>query len=692
VLGREHEIAAVRDYLLIASVRLLTLTGPPGIGKTRLAVQVAASLISHFPDGVFFVGLAPISDPALVAATVAQTVGVREDGSPPVEDGLRQYLRGRTVLLVLDNFEQVVGAASLVTGLLAACPGVKALVTSRAPLHVRGERQWPVPPLAVPGPTLSEQELADPARLGRYAGVALFVRRARASQPAFALTPANATQVAAICTRLDGLPLALELAAARIRLLTPEAILQRLEGRLNLLVSGPRDLPVRQQTLRAAIAWSYDLLAPDEQALFRRLAVFVGGCTLEAAEQVANVPTPHPPPPTPILDGLSSLLDKSLLGQVETTGESRFIMLETIREYAREQLAAREETAALRHRHGAYYFALATAADPHLRGAHQEHWLDRLDRDHDNLRAALDWAHEQDEVGALLNAVAVLWRFWWVRGHHSDWASWMEVALAARGRGDPPVWARIVHGAGILADARGDYARAEAFYRESLALRRELDDLAGAALMLNNLGHLALMQGRPGEAIPLLEESLALSRAAGDTWGSSFSLKNLGRARLEAGDYREAQTLYEESLAVAQVAHDNWSAAISLQSLGEVALRQGDYRQAHRLYHQSLALERELESKAGIAGCLVGLAEVARALAQPERAARLYGATEAAWEAMGNRLSPTDQAGYDQNVAALRATLDPTTFADAWAAGRLLTLEQAARYATEDDVEPTENL
>ncbi|MDQ5851887.1 MAG: adenylate/guanylate cyclase domain-containing protein, partial [Chloroflexota bacterium] len=480
-IGREREVAAVRQRLLHPDIRLITLTGPGGIGKTRLGLRVAAQVLNDFPDGVYFVALAPISDPMLVSVTVAQTLGVKETSGESLLDSLKAYLREKQLLLLLDNFEQVVVAAPLITELLAAAPGLKVLVTSRASLHLQGEREFPVPPLALPDP----KHLPTLDTLSQYEAVELFIQRAQAVNPDFQVTNTTAPAVAEICVRLDGLPLAIELAAARSKLLSPQALLQRLQHRLQVLTGGARDLPARQQTLRSTIDWSFSLLEAGEQTLFARLGVFVGGFSVEAAETVCHesgigdqwsgvrgqesgdegrsaspsqIPTPDSRLPIPVLDGLQSLLDKSLLHQVPgASGEPRFRMLEIIREYALERLAARGEVEATERTHATYYLTLAEAAAPELQGSRQGAWLEQLEMEHDNLRAALRWSLNRGEVEVGLRLGAALWRLWHMRGYVSEGREWLEklLPLSEHSRVSPSVRAQALNAAGVLAQQQG---------------------------------------------------------------------------------------------------------------------------------------------------------------------------------------------------------------------------------------------
>lgn len=624
-IGREREIAAITQRLGDPGVRLLTLTGPGGTGKTRLALRVASDLIAQYPDGVWFVPLAQIGAPARVASVIAETLGIRETPGEPIADSLRAFLRTRRMLLLLDNVEHVVEAAPLIAEILAAAPDVRILATSRAPLRIAGEHEAPVEPLGLPardtGLRLDEALAAE--------AVQLFVDRAQAVRPDFRLTAENAQTVVAICRRLDGLPLAIELAAARVRLLPPEAILARLDSRLTLLTGGGRDRPERQQTLRAAIAWSHDLLDESERALFRRLAVFAGGWTLEAAEAVVNAVAE---PDLPVIDCLGALLDNSLIrqadgGHVCATPDPRFAMLQTIREFAREQLDASGEREAIPAAHAAYYGAMADEAAPHLTGPAAATWLDRLETEHDNLRTALAWWRTTADAARAAALAGALWRFWWLRGHIDEGRAELEAALALPHADDPAARlsrAAALDGAGVLAETQGDYERARALHDLALALSRELDDHVGIARATGNLGVVAFDRGDRATAEQLLAESLALAREVGDDHLIATALNDLGRVAFDRGDHERAEALYRESLVIRRRAGSPSEIARVLNNLGGVAHDMDDFARAASLFAESLELYRELDDPWGAAGALTNLALATRGRGDAAAAVALF--------------------------------------------------------------------
>jgi predicted ATPase/DNA-binding CsgD family transcriptional regulator len=670
-IGRERVLADVEQ--LLDRARLLTLTGPGGTGKTRLSLQVAAASIDRFEDGAFFVGLAPISDPDLVIPTVAQTFGVHELGGRPPLESLKDYLRDKRLLLVLDNFEQVLDAAPRVVDLLAACPALKVLVTSRVVLRVSGEREYAVPPLGLPDPAHQPPGAYSAATGGESESVRLFVERAQAVRAEFALDGENVAAVAEICRRLDGLPLAIELAAARVRFLSPQAILARLEHRLDLLTGGPRDLPARQQTLRSTIAWSYDLLDESEQALFRRLSVFVGGGTLEAAEAVCG---------GDVLDGVESLVAKSLLRPSEAAeGEPRFGMLETIREFGLERLAEVRELAGVRRRHAEYFLDLVERAVPRLRGPEQIAWLDRLETEHDNFRAALEWSlgEDGDTELALRLSGALAW-FWESRSYVTEGRRWLTRALAgASGRSAARM--KALHGAGFLAHAQREAATARALLEESLAIARELDDRWTVGWVLYVLGRVAYFEGDAATARALAEQSLVLAREVGDPWLIAYGPHLLGLAAHIRGDYPSARAFYEESLAIRREIGFRQGIAILTNLLAMVAFREGDYARARALQRESLPIYQALGARYILSAALATSGALAAAQGQPERAVRLAGATAAVSENVHVLPIPLAEALLEEGLAVARRALSEAAFAAAWADGRAMSLDEAVAEA-----------
>ncbi len=632
LIGREQEVAAVCTLLHRPEVRLVTLTGTGGVGKTRLGLQVAADLLDDFADGVYFVPLAPISNSDLVVPSIAQTLGIKEAGERSLLDLLQAYVQDKHLLLLLDNFEQVVTAAPWLADLLAVCPHLKILVTSRAVLHIRAEHEFPVPPLALPDLT----HLPESEALSQYAAVALFLQCAKTARPNFQVTPANTRTIAEICIRLDGLPLAIELAGARIKLLPPQALLTRLEHRLQVLTSGARDAPVRQQTLRNTLAWSYDLLNAEEQRLFRRLSVFARGCPLEAVE---GLYTALGEMPTYVLDGVASLIDKSLLRQIEQEGEEpRLLMLATIREYGLEALASGGEMESTRRAHAAYYLALVEEAELELGGPQQAVWLEQLEREHDNLRAALQWSLEQagDEEAGQRREIALrlggaLQLFWWAHGHRSEGRTFLEGALTASEGAEASVRAKALFAAANLAFVQSDYERAEAA-QESLALYRELEDQPGIGLSLRLLGQFAWVRGDLAGARSLLEEALALFKEIDDKNQAAWSLHILGLLASSQGEYARACILFEESLALFKELEDKNGIAHTLSQLARALFdSQGDQTRVRSLLEECLVLSREVGFKEGIAesyslsGQLaLGQGDLATAHAQVEESVVLY--------------------------------------------------------------------
>ncbi len=623
-VGRSWERREIAE--MMADTRLLTLTGPGGCGKTRLALEVAAALVGSYPDGVWHVELAALRDATLLAGVVAVTLGVREQTEHPVGDTLRDFLRPRETLLVLDNCEHLIaGCAALATDLLHACPGLRLLATSREALRIAGETVWRVPGLAVPPADVG----LEPTNLLRFEAVQLFRARARASQSGFALTTGNASAVMQICQRLDGLPLAIELAAARLATLSVHAVAARLDDCFGLLTGGSRTALPRQQTLRATMEWSYGLLNAGEQRLLRRLSVCAGGCTAAAVAVVCVTEGTPAETPSDLLDGLVA---KSLLGLEDVDGAGRYRLLETVRQYGWERLEEAGEAAAARRRHAAYYLTLAEEAEPALTGPDQGRWLQRLDREYDNLRAALRRSRDGGEHEIGLRLAAALWRFWHVRGRQSEGRQWLEDLLTVSGGGDAgsvsavptPARARALYGASVLAAEQGDYRRAEALSTESVSLCERFGDTLGRARALNLRATVTRYQGDHARATALYEESLALFRALGQEQATAVALNNLGAMAVDQGDYARAAALNEESLAIKRTLGDVRGIARSLLNLGEVARYQGDHDRARRLFEESLALSRELEDGSGIALALNNLGDVARARGDGERATTLY--------------------------------------------------------------------
>ena len=541
LVGREREISEVCGRMREPGIRLLTLTGPGGTGKTRLGLQAAADLLDEHRDGVFFVGLADINDTALVPTAMAGALGVVESAELPLEDVLKEYLGRRELLLVLDNFEQVLDAVPLVGKLLSACPKLKVLATSRATLRLNGEQEYPVPPLTLPDPG----RLPPVEMLERYEAVRLFAERARAVKPGFVLD-GDAPAVAEICARLDGLPLAIELAAARTRLLPPKAMLKRLGDRLKFLTGGARDLPGRQQTLRGAIDWSHDLLDEEDRHLFRRMSVFSGGRTLEAMEAICDAEGD-----LDVLAAVESLLEKSLLRQEEgPEDEPRFVMLETIHEYAREKLEDSGEAVQTRRLHAEYFLALAEEAEPEFVGPDQIAWMDRIEAEHDNMRAALSWCMERREEWALRLAGA-LEVFWIARCHFSEGRRWSEEALT-KVEEVSPARAKVLQGSGFMAFKEGDYEKARQSLEQSLALCRQSGDMKGEARSLCFLGEMATDLHDLKRASGLLAQSASISRRLGDEPDLAYTMNNLGALALYRGDLVEANTTLEEAMVLAR--------------------------------------------------------------------------------------------------------------------------------------------
>jgi predicted ATPase len=703
-VGREKEVAAAKELLLRPDVRMVTVTGPGGIGKTRLAVQVATGLAERFPAGIYFVPLAPLSDPSLIASVIVQTLGLREGGTQSPLEVLRQNLQDflrAPMLLILDNFEHLVRAAPTAADLLAISSHLKIMVTSREALHVYGEHEFPVPPLTLP----DVRSISSVGALSQYPAVALFVQRAVAVKPDFDLTRENAPAVIEICARLDGLPLAIELAAARVKVLSPSSLLARLASRLQLLTGGSRDLPQRQQTLRAAIDWSYDLLTAPEQKLFRRLSVFVGGCSLESAEAACDAKGDLD---IDLLDGIASMVDKSLVQQIDrAAGELRFVMLETIREYGLERLAASGEETQTRRAHAAYCLVLA---EEEPTGKSGEEWLEQFGFEHGNFRAALEWLIETGDAQWGLRLGAALFRFWEMREHFAEGRDSLGKLLKLPGAAVPnKVRARALFAGGALASGQGDYASADALIGESLEIARQSGDKQGAAVFLNALAIIALDRGDLSVARSLFEESLVLWRELGDQKSIARSLSNLanivklqgdnagaGSLYVEAlsifrrigdwtgvawsmnyqadvardqGDSAAARTTYEQSLAIFRELDERWGIAGTLADLGRLASEQENYPRANSMYRESMKLFQELGHQRGIARLLEHFACSAAAQLESERSLRLAGAAAALRKNIGAPLTPAEGGKLEASLHSARQTLTNTVADAAWLEG-----------------------
>jgi predicted ATPase/class 3 adenylate cyclase len=734
LVGRENEVAEVVALLRREGARLVTLAGTGGTGKTRLSLQVAAEMLDQLSDGVWFVELSALTDHNLVLPTIAGVLGVKETSGQPLIETLKGYLKEKEVLLVLDNFEQVVDAALHITQLLAACPKLKILVTSRVPLRLRGEKEYPVPPLLLPDHRPGH--LPPLERLTQYDSVRLFIERASDIKTDFKVTNESAPAVAEICVRVDGLPLAIELAAARVRLFTPEALLSRLSSRLNVLTGGARDLPARQQTLRGAIDWSYDLLDDGEKQLFRRLAVFIGGSTPEAIEAVCNADRDLQ---IDVLEGVESLVTKSLLRQdAGSNGEPRFMMLETIHEYAREKVEEIGETEGLRREHALYFMKLCEEADIQFRGANLPEWLDKIQSEQDNIRALLQWALEAEngDLETGMRTAGSLSRFWGKRGNWQEGRNWLtRLLMSDSGMSSDMQFSAIssmqqsrtigrAKALGAAASFQGERELALSLATDALTLARELDFKQGIADGLHGLGYYLHIAGNLEECLPFYRESLDISRQLHDYQGMTNNLARLGDVAAEREDYVSAKALYEEALSLNRRVGNKSGISACLSGLGEMARLQGDHESAEGYYEQALGIGREIRSRNTILDLVgnlghvrlhrgdvqaaydlfseglrlaeqqgawdyvdnyfIGMAGVQAYRQQPRTAATLFGVVDQLKEAAGIPIQPADRQEYEHYLAVASVQLDPNTWNTLWMEGRAMSMEQALAYALED--------
>lgn len=672
-VGRVREIEGVRR--LLETTRLVTLTGPGGSGKTRLSLRVATAVADRFPDGVHFVELASITDATIVPSVIASSLGIREEGPRPILETLRAELRERTALLVLDNFEQVIAAAPLISSLLAAAPRLRILVTSRGALRLQGEQEFPVPPLELPDPA----RLPSPAELSGFEAIALFANRARAVDPGFTVTQDNARAVAEICARLDGLPLAIELAASRVRLMSPQAMLRRFERTLPLLAGGSRDLPARQRTLRDAITWSYDLLSKEVAALFRRLSVFAGGFSLDAAQTICH---PEGELELDALEGLEALLDNAMVRRrTAMPDEARFDMLQTIREFGLERLQEDEEAPAIARRHAAYFLALAERAEPQLRAPDSERYLDGLELEHDNLRTALTWAITQDEGEVALRLVAAVWRFWHLRGHLTAGRRWADDALALPSASLRTAdRARALWAAGGLAYWQTDPPTVRATTEEALTIARELEDREIIAEATYHAAFWHPFESDFGATAEILGEALAMFEKVGNRRGVADSLFALSVMDRLAGGITSARTKAEEALRIHRELGDMFGMTGSLFALGRVAAEIGDLDTARSLFLESLELSKRMGDRTSIAIALDNLADLGIKRGHYLTAIRIVGASAALKDAVGGEAPPAMLHLPDPRAAAIHY-LTEQEIHEAWEEGRVMTLEQALAYA-----------
>jgi len=675
LVGRERNLEEVKTLLAQPEVKLLTLTGTGGVGKTRLAIRAARDAGYLFPDGVVFFALAPLADPGLVVPTVARSLGVREAEGQTSREALHAYLKDERLLLVLDNFEHLLEAAPEVPALIESCPNLTVLLTSRAPLRVRGEQEYSVPPLELPASTRDpgvEEVHSSPS-------AKLFVERARAVSSTFSLTETNAAAVASICWRLGGIPLALELAAAKAKLLDPKMLLSRLDRALS--TSGGRDLPDRQRTMRATLDWSHDLLSEPERELFRRLSVFAGGFTLEAAEAVGTAASAGA---EQVFDHLGTLVEQSLIvvQPPKASGETRYGMLEPVRQYALEKLEKSGEGGTVSRSHAAYFLALAQRAYPEVLGERQVEWLERLDQEYGNLRAAMSWALDADDGATVVRMGWTLWYFWWARSYHREGRRWMEEVLK---RPLPPALrGRALVVAGTLAWGHSDHERCRRYSEEGLEASRQAGDELAEAWARVGLGLSAMSVSDVEAATSHLQEALRSFRQLNEGYGVAHVTTFLGMVARMRGDEGQATPMFEEGLAAARRIGDRSSTYIALYNLAQAALSRGNYDGAEPLFEEGVTLSEQMGDRANVAYCLEGLAVVANARGEAERSGHLIGAAEGLHEAVGVPVYlyyEPYHSMYERTVATVRSWLGGEAFEEARERGHELTFEQAVGYA-----------
>lgn len=677
IIGREKEIEEVSRLLLQDDVCLLTMTGIGGTGKTRLSRAVAERMLLNFDDGVFFVEMAAVTQPEVVASTIAQPLGIKEESGKPVLELLKTHLREKKMLIVIDNFEQVVPAAPQIAELLAATERLKILVTSREILHVTPEVEFSVPPLNIPQPDdkLSFEELKE------NEAIQLFADRARTAKATFLPTPENITDISAICSRLDGLPLAIELAAARAKILTPSAILSKLENRLNLLTGGARDMPERQQTMRGAVAWSYDLLSDLEKEIFLKVSVFSGGFRLESAEFVCGSSAG-----LEVLDTVTSLIDKSLLVQKELPGgESRFRMLEVVRDFASEMLETNGEANAARRRHAEFYVSFGETAEPLLQTGQSAVWLERLEEEHDNIRGAMRWSLANEPSMAIRLAVATR-NFWLVHGHLTEGFGWLKAATETGFDPPPALRFKLLNGLGLAARFRGDYETARKAYVDGLAAGREANDKQGIALSNRGLGLVAMQRNDLDSARRHFDEGLSISRELGDKFGIAISLSFLGDLARTEGRNVDARPQFEEAVELFRTLENKTALGDALNNLGAAAFGTGDAHAAKGYFTEALNIGKDLANRITISCSLDGFAALAVEKGELERSAQLAGAAENLRDAIGYKIEPAERRFRDAYLSTLKNQLGKSLFDKRYAEGRNLSINDSVAEALEHEV------